>query len=152
MEKFKGFLSENDTYSACRGYWKKLLEDVIGKNKIKEWPEFQPRVYGDGKTKMPLDYLSIAEGWHKQSNRCFRIEQDEEKHWQGASPQIFSWTKYFPHHENDCPFPEEELVINLVLNDETEEIARKILRRWAHDFQPREQVQNYIDRITPTNI
>ena len=120
---FESFLDDKDEYSACERYWESLvsrLEKALDQEG--QWPRWIARTYADGSSMEP-DGNPMFDGRSDSLNRAFTIIQHVPA---GNEVEIAAWVKAYEPEYSDLP--NEELVINLSLSEESAALARNLLR------------------------
>lgn len=119
------FLENPEEYRACEQFWRDLVAAVatsLGQGD--NWEPWIPHVFADGRTPVEEDGNPIADGRSLRRNRAFRVIQSAGE---GSTPLV-AWIKTYG---DDYPeLPHDELVLNLVLSEQSASQARELLRAW----------------------
>lgn len=143
-ELFEGFLEDEEQYAACEAYWRGLVDSIAESvGQAGEWPAWIPRSYG-GVKPIDRDLLPICDGWSPRADRAFRILQapqaDQER------VRIAAWLNQRPE---DTELPTDELVISLVLSEDSSAIAQALLSKWMLASTTVEEMKAYVGEVLP---
>ena len=142
---FESFLENPEQYRAAERYWEALVADVAeSMNQANEWHQWISREYANG-TPMELDGNPICDGRSDALDRAFRIIQVEEPF--GGDVEISAWVE---SNEPEYPdLPGDELIIHLILSQESAVLARLLLQTWMRAETSPEEMTSFISEVLP---
>lgn len=145
------FRSSIAQYRECEQFWKSLLNDVhMGTCTIGQWHRWvadcHPGGTPFGLREFELDGSAIANGRSYATNRAYVINQqppDNEYEY-----HVAAWINDY-RYGYPSTWPVASLVIDLVLSEETAEIAKRLLIKWMYPETTIEDMSKYITAEIP---
>ena len=142
---FDRFLDDPAVYEDCERYWDTLVQGLSASiHQAGEWRRWIPRYYADGKTAVERDGNPILDGRSERLSRAFQIIQNAPT---GGARPLSAWVKTYEPEFTDMP--RSELVIALVLTDETARIVSRLLRRWMEPPTSVTEMESFIAEVLP---
>jgi hypothetical protein len=144
------FLESITNYRECERYWQIVLNDVFLEScTLGQWhrwiADFKPGGTPFALREFELDGSAIINGRSYATNRAFRVNQ--------YAPCDILWlidarvSDYSSGYAST--WPASELVIDLVLSEETVEIAKRLLGKWMWPETSHEDMRRLIANLIP---
>ena len=139
---------DDEAWALGELFWRELVDEVLTSGGHRdEWPQWEPKFYGDGITPMEREDLAICDGRSRRLDRSFSIKQLGST---GEVPSISAWVKDYGAGIADFPdiegaqaanewfeqvpprerVPRSTLFITLERSDHTVSLARSLLATW----------------------
>ena len=143
---FEHFLDNDDTYRACELYWEQSVRDIEASlDQTGEWQPWVVQHYADGTPFADQKGNPIFDARSKRFDRAFRIVQDPPVRNDLA---ISAWLKSYKEFEGDLPA--NELVISLILSEESAQLAHALLRHWMASVTSPDEMELFIQEQLPS--
>jgi hypothetical protein len=133
---FPDFLDNVESYDAAEAHWKARFDALAEKYHF-TYTSYINVIAGNGKKHRDGNPIFSAEV--KNLNRAVRIIQESAE--QPEEIFISAWLDTFSIDEDN---PLNELVIPLVLTEETQEIAERLIVHWLVEQWKKEEMESFI--------
>jgi hypothetical protein len=145
---FADFITNDASYAAAEKFWSALADEVAAAlGQGGEWRSWYPRFYGDRVTPMERDGNPICERRSDRLGKAFKIIQWPPGSTADDAAWMTAWVKEWagdPLAEG-AGLPDAELVVSLVLTEQSAGCARELLTSWMTPQTTVAQMSEQID-------
>lgn len=134
-----------ETLKTARQYWERLttaIADSLGQ--AGQWRQWIPQTYVDGRP-FELEDQDAWDGRSDRLDRAYRIHQGPPV--ADLPPGLAAWVQQYEEQYEELP--RAILTISLVLSEETERLAEKLLRKWMTPETTVEGMKAFIREHVP---
>jgi hypothetical protein len=140
---FEKLLEDVEQYAACERYWEQLGQEIAESlGQTGEWQQWIPRQSPNG-TPYEKDGNPIYDARSERLDRAFRIIQHSAV---SDEVEIAAWLKSYEEFEYR-DVPDNELVINLSLSQESAQLAKALLYKWMTPDTTPSDMRSAIDEL-----